>query len=93
MKSSGMSAMCVWFYCVFVCFVCMRNLGDDAGRDDVLRLARGLGMSLLGESRQKLERELKKIGCTETQPLDFPGFLRFMSWLTTVDVLGKKNAD
>merc|ERR1712129_205004 len=53
-------------------------------RDDILRLVRSLGMSLLGDNKMKVDCELKKMGCTETQPLDFPGFLRLMSWLTAV---------
>jgi len=62
-------------------------------RDDILRLVRSLGISLLGQNKVKLDMELKKMGCTERQPLDFPGFLRLMSWLTTVDISGKKSAN
>mmetsp|Transcript_127731 Transcript_127731/g.355458 ORF Transcript_127731/g.355458 Transcript_127731/m.355458 type:complete len:842 (-) Transcript_127731:212-2737(-) len=50
-------------------------------RDDVRRLVRSLGISLIGENKAKLEAKLKELGCTERQPLDFPGFLQLMRWL------------
>jgi len=55
-------------------------------RDDVRRLVRSLGISLIGENKAKLDAKLKTVGCDESTPLDFPGFLRLMHWLTTSDI-------
>lgn len=59
---------------------------DGLPRDDVRRLVRSLGISLIGENKVKLDTELKKVGCDDNKPLDFPGFLQLMRWIMTADM-------
>uniref|UniRef100_A0A7S1ME47 Calmodulin n=1 Tax=Alexandrium catenella TaxID=2925 RepID=A0A7S1ME47_ALECA len=59
---------------------------DGLPRDDVRRLVRSLGISLIGENKVKLDTELKRLGCDDLKPLDFPGFLQLMRWIMTADM-------
>jgi len=51
--------------------------------EDVKRLVRSLASSLSRQSKLQLDVELKNLGCTGDNPLEFPGFLRLMRWLAT----------
>merc|ERR1712113_1022164 len=61
-------------------------------REAVRRLVRMLGVSLMGDNKNKLDNELKKLGCDEDSLLEFPGFLRLMKWMMDTDFAGVNQA-